>query len=74
MSYFKVGTKDDTLEYFVWADNAKHAVRKVEAVIGGLPPQRTFSTSVLADEIPGGDYVMDEPPEEMESRTDGMET
>lgn len=74
MSYFKVGTKDDSLEYFVWADNAQHAVRKVEAVIGGLPPQRTFSTAVLADDIPEGDDVMDEPPEEMESRTDGMET
>lgn len=61
------------MAYYVWADNSQHAVRKVEELVGGLPPQRTFSTPVLAEEIPDGDDVMDEPQEEMESRTDGME-
>lgn len=74
MSYFRVGTKDDTLEFYVWADNAPHAIRKVEAQYGGMPPQRTFSLPILPENIPDGDDVMDEPPEEMEARTDGMET
>ncbi len=73
MSYFAVTTKDDTLSYYVWADNGQHAVRKIENLFGGLPPQRTVVKPIAAEEIPDGDDVIDEPEEQMESRTDGAE-
>lgn len=74
MSYFSVGTKDDSLSYYVWADNPQHAVRKVEKFLDmAFPPQRTIAQPVLAEGIPDGDDVIDEPETEKESRTDGME-
>ena len=75
MSYFKVGTKSDSLAYYVWADNAQHALRKVEAHYDmALPPQSTYSAPVHDPaQIPDGDEVIDEPEDEKEARTDGME-
>ncbi len=75
MSYFRVGTKDDTLDFYVWADNGPHAVRTVEAHYDmSLPPQRTIALPVTPDDIPDGDEVIGEPDMEREARTDGMET
>lgn len=73
MSYFRVGTKDDSLAHFVWADNPAHAVRKVEDLYGGLPPQRTLSVACNAQDVPEDDDVIDEPDMEREARTDGLE-
>jgi hypothetical protein len=74
MSYFKVGSKDDGLAYYVWADNVQHGIRKVEAWLDmALAPQRIVAHAVLASDIPDGDDVLDEPEDEKESRTDGME-
>lgn len=74
MSYWSVGTIDDDLTYFVWADNSAHAKRVAENEYDlALPPQRTVVKSVLADDIPDGDDVIGEPEEQKESRTDGME-
>jgi hypothetical protein len=74
VSYFSVGTKDDSLAYYAWADNPQHAVRKVETYLDmAFPPQRVVSKAILADDIPDGDEVIDEPEEQKESRTDGME-
>jgi hypothetical protein len=74
VSYFQVGTKDDSLAFYVWADNPQHALRKVEAHFDmAFPPQRVTAQSVTAEAIPDGDDVIDEPKTEKESRTDGME-
>lgn len=73
MSYFRVTTLDDTLAHHVWADNKQHALRKVEELFGGLPPQRTLVNPVDAQDVPEGDDVIDEPVMEQESRTDGHE-
>lgn len=73
MNYFRVGSKDDTLQHHVWADNPAHAVRKVEALFGGLPPQRTFSLPCKPEDVPEGDEVIDEPEMEREERTDAHE-
>lgn len=72
-SYWKVGTKDDSLSHYVWADNAQHAVRKVEAQYGGMPPQRTTSVPVEGSTVPEGDEVIDEPQLEREARSDYYE-
>jgi hypothetical protein len=62
MSYFCVGTKDDSLKFYAWADNAQHAVRTVEAHYDmALPPQRVVATPIAAEEIPEGDDVIGEP-------------
>jgi hypothetical protein len=74
MSYFQVGTKDDSLAFYVWADNPQHALRKVEAHFDmAFPPQRVVVLSVLAEGIPDGDDVIDEPEDQKESRNDGLE-
>lgn len=74
MSYFRVGTKDDGLAFYVWADNTAHAIRKVETQYDmAFPPQRTIAQPVTSDDIPDGDDVIGEPELEREARTDGQD-
>lgn len=73
MSYFAVGNRTDSLRFYVWADNAQHAIRKVEDLYGGMPPQQTQSLSIAPEDIPEGDDVIDEPEDLREARTDSHE-
>jgi hypothetical protein len=73
MSYFRVTTPPDTLALYAWADNPQHALRKVEELVGALPPQRVKSLAIEADGVPEGCDVIDEPEMEREARTDGQE-
>jgi len=70
--YFRVGTKDDSLFHYVWADNVQHAIRKVESHFDmALPPMRVVAAAIRPEEIPEGDPVIDEPEQLREERTDG---
>lgn len=73
MSYWAVSNRADTLRFYIWADNAQHALRKIEDAYGGMPPQQTSSVAIKPEEIPEGDDVMDEPDMEREARTDAHE-
>ncbi len=73
MSYFKVTTPPDTLALYAWADNPAHALRKVEELVGALPPQRVRSLPIDGEDVPEGCDVIDEPELEREARTDGQE-
>jgi hypothetical protein len=71
MSYWRVGTKQDSLPYFVWADNAQHAIRKVqefagEALVNGCSIYQ--SAYVERETIPEGADVVDEPEDLKETR------
>lgn len=71
MHYFKVGTAVDTLNFFVWADNAAQAVRKVEVFAGEARHNgRSLYVATLIDslEVPEGDEVTDEPDDVRDAR------
>ena len=73
MSYFSVGNVDDTLSVYVWADNAQHAYRKAEDILGPIAPQRQRIKAVRVEDIADVEYVIDEPEEEAEARLDWQE-
>ncbi len=76
MSYFSVRLPDDTLPWYVWADNAQHAVRKVENMVGDATlngRSRYRAESVMAEEIPPWYDIDDEPADEKAARMDGAE-
>lgn len=72
--YFRVGTKDDTLFHYVWADNVNHAIRAVEAHFDmAMPPMRTVANEVAREDVPEGDQVIGEPEMEKEVREDSYD-
>lgn len=71
MSYFRVGTKQDSLPYFVWADNAQHAIRKVQEFAGDatVNGKSVYHGAYIEREaIPEGADVVDEPEDLKETR------
>jgi hypothetical protein len=69
--YFRVGTKDDTLFHYVWADNVQHAIRSVETHFDmALTPQRIVAGAIRAEDVPEGDQVINEPEQMREERED----
>ncbi len=75
MSYFRI--KDDvcTLPWFVWADNKAHALRKVEAMVGGITAKngREVCFPLERGAVPTDADVVDEPEDLKEARQDDEE-
>ncbi len=75
MSYFRI--KDDvcTLPWFVWADNKAHALRKVEAMVGGITAKngREVCFPIARDALPEDADVIDEPEDQREARAEEQE-
>lgn len=73
MSYWRVGSGEDTLPYYVWADNAQHAQRKIEALFGPFANNQCKVKAMNVGSLPAGTEVFDEPEQEREERIDGEE-
>ena len=76
MSYYTVSLPDDSLPWYVWADNPQHAVRKIENAYGDATLNgrtRYRANQVYEDEVPTWVDVIDEPDAERLSRLDGLE-
>jgi len=73
VSYFRV--KDDvcTLPHYVWADNKQHALRKIEALFGGVAAKNGREVVFPLEHVPADAFVIDEPEDLREAREDGEE-
>lgn len=70
MSYFRVADDTCTLPHYVWADNKAHALRKVEALYGGIVRKNGAETTFPVEQVPSGAFVIDEPEDLREARED----
>ena len=66
MSYWSVGSKNETLPLYVWADNAQHAQRKIEAMFGPFANGQAVVKQMPS--VPAAFEVFDEPENEREER------
>lgn len=59
MAYFKIGTKEDELSFYVSADERGLAVRVVEDLIGPINPAQLIVKQVRAEDVPEDAEVLE---------------